>query len=304
MTSETELAIEPEIEPATAEIIALPTAAPLPAEPDQLAGLARKIGDLLGRVNEIGARYHTEAYEAWTAALATHARTLEDIKSREAAETKDLRLEAGRLLIEAKALVPAGTWLAWLAENVKRSQSDCYACMKMAGAVNPGRERAKERENTRERVQKHREGKRAAATAAKNDAVSVTRDPVTETTPEPDERNVEFYVRVVADQRVSKAPHADWKKRVMALIDECPGNPGFALAKIYKQLSPGDQALFRHGFEGRRRARGVRGSPERFARSRQALVETPRHSRSRADNAGRSHDQVPRAQQSEQICIR
>lgn len=237
MTSETELAIEPEIEPATAEIIALPTAARPPAEPDQLAGLARKIGDLLGRVNEIGARYHTEACEAWTAALATHARTLEDIKSREAAETKDLRLEAGRLLIEAKALVPQGGWSAWLEANVKRNRTDCYACMKMAGAENPGRERAKEKANTRERVQKHREGKRAAAAAvaATSAELSVTSTPVTDT--------------IAHQARAAAIPQDDVVAETIPTADAPSGEDEdhfWGLIDAYKNLSPKKQDTFRN----------------------------------------------------------
>jgi hypothetical protein len=99
----------------------------------------------------------------------------------------DKRLEAGRLLLAAKAQVPNGEFARWMEVNfghgrppgrTYRSRSDCYQCMRMAGADDPEKEREKEKADTRSRVQKHRDGKKAAA--ASIPTVSVTSGAVTD----------------------------------------------------------------------------------------------------------------------------
>jgi hypothetical protein len=163
--------------PATAEIIPLP-AANLPADLD---GLAREINAALDSEAKISAQFDNE----WEVEAKEHRRQQADIISRQKAATKDLRIEAGRLLIAAKEKVASGGWKAWVQESVNRSLSDCYACMKLAGATDPWREREKEKADTRDRVQKHRDAKRAEAAAAATSAASVTSSPVTDESGEP-----------------------------------------------------------------------------------------------------------------------
>lgn len=55
------------------------------------------------------------------------------------------RIEAGRALIEAKALVAAGQWRAWLGLNVNRSLRDCSRVMKIALAADPNAALSEER---------------------------------------------------------------------------------------------------------------------------------------------------------------
>jgi len=47
------------------------------------------------------------------------------------------RIIAGRELIEARKLVPAGTWNAWCKANIKRSRQDIARVMKLADAEDP-----------------------------------------------------------------------------------------------------------------------------------------------------------------------
>ena len=71
-----------------------------------------------------------------------------------------LRLLAGKELIEARALVEPGQWIAWCAANIKRSRSDIAAVMKLAADPEPEKalelERAKRAEGMRRvRADKH-----------------------------------------------------------------------------------------------------------------------------------------------------
>lgn len=141
--------------------------------PDSLGELAREINGILEREAEVGTRFDDELNKE----VEEHCRRCEDIALRKGDAIKDLRLEAGHLLIAAKTKVAPGEWRKWLRENIRRGVSDCYQCMKMAGADNPDKEREKEKADTRTRVQKHRDAKRAKAAK-----VSVT-PPVTDTPP-------------------------------------------------------------------------------------------------------------------------
>jgi Protein of unknown function (DUF3102) len=69
----------------------------------------------------------------------------------------NLRLEIGRLLIQAKEQVPHGEWANWYAENFPgRSMRDGQRCMKMAGADDPEAALAAEQKAAAERMQQHR----------------------------------------------------------------------------------------------------------------------------------------------------
>jgi hypothetical protein len=143
--------------------------------PENLDDLAREIKTILKNESVISARFNQELRET----QAKFSRDCENIESRKDAATRDLRIEAGRLLIAAKAKVDPGKWRQWLRDNINRSPSDCYQCMKVAGADDPEKEHEKQKTDTRSRVQKHRDTKRAkrAGDAAH---VSVT-PPVTDT---------------------------------------------------------------------------------------------------------------------------
>lgn len=144
-------------------------------QPTSLDELAREINDILGREKAI----IEDFAEREAAEVEEHRKMMASIATDKASAIEDMRLNAGRLLIEAQSQVEPGGWKKWVKANVKRSLSDCYQCMKVAGAADPEKERAKEKANTRERVQKHRDAKRAKATTT----TSVT-PPVTDENPE------------------------------------------------------------------------------------------------------------------------
>lgn len=72
-------------------------------------------------------------------------------KSKEAAS--NARIEAGKRLIEARAKVPEGKWLAWCKANVtQRKKADIAKVMKLAGAADPAAALEEERRAARERM--------------------------------------------------------------------------------------------------------------------------------------------------------
>jgi hypothetical protein len=132
--------------------------------PADLDGLAAEINALLAREDEALAPFEKEQDKADEAYEAQRS----EIQGRADAAVKDLRIEAGRPLIAAKAKVARGGWKEWVRTNIVagnrtyHSLSDCYACMKMAGAVDPEKERAKEKAGNRERKTRQRERERQA----------------------------------------------------------------------------------------------------------------------------------------------
>jgi hypothetical protein len=213
---------------ATAEIIPLPTA----NQPAPLAELAREINDILGRAAEAEQQLISEANAenaAFKIVVKAHQDKLGDIVQRVGTVINDLRLDAGRMLITAKEQVAPGGWKAWVRENVKRSRADCYQCMKMAGAADPGKERAQEKADTRERVQKHRDAKRAKAAAV---AASVT-PPVTDTSPA---APVTMPEKIVSAAPLASAPDPRIEEAEMPAQDELAGD-----REISEPASPGPE---------------------------------------------------------------
>jgi hypothetical protein len=132
-----------------------------PNLPETLDDLAREINAVLKNEDEIVERFDNEFKKVRKELELQLQSRGEEIASRKAVATKDLRIEAGRLLIEAKKKVAPGGWQHWLNKNIRRRFGDCCRCMKMAGADDPEKEREKEKANIRARVQKHRDAKRA-----------------------------------------------------------------------------------------------------------------------------------------------
>jgi hypothetical protein len=72
------------------------------------------------------------------------------------------RLNAGRALIEARDMVPAGQWEAWCNKNLEPSMRDIRKAMRMAGDPEPERALDRERAATRERMRALRAGRTCA----------------------------------------------------------------------------------------------------------------------------------------------
>lgn len=79
-----------------------------------------------------------------------------DLASKSSKKTEQHRLEAGRLLIEARQYVPSTKWQAWCKKWVKRSLGDIRKLMKMASSNDPEAALAAERDETRVRVNRKR----------------------------------------------------------------------------------------------------------------------------------------------------
>jgi hypothetical protein len=91
------------------------------------------------------------AFRRWTDAMASTDRN---------------RIEAGRLLIEARQRVLNGeeqglTWEKWCCRNIPRSQADIRKCMALASADDPQAALEQERAGTRQRMQNNRAHVRA-----------------------------------------------------------------------------------------------------------------------------------------------
>lgn len=123
-----------------------------------LDNLAAEIRALVERELEIG----TDEHRALVARYRHEAKELD-----ESFEPKrlPLRVERGRLLIEARKLVPARSWEKWCRANLCITQSDIRACIALAKAEDPIAAHETEKTKTRERVAKHRHAAKSAVTA-------------------------------------------------------------------------------------------------------------------------------------------
>lgn len=97
----------------------------------------------------------------------------------------DARINAGKLLIEAKGKVEAakkehGTFAVWCAANIKRSMPDIYRVMKLVGSDNPQAAREAEKAAAKERMTRKR-----AADAAATSANVRTLETINKATPKP-----------------------------------------------------------------------------------------------------------------------
>ncbi len=85
-----------------------------------------------------------------------------------ATEADQKTLEAAKLVGEARKRVDAGeasdpNWYSWAAKNIKLSQSRLRELQRIAKAEDPRKELERQRQMTRERVERHRENKKSAA---------------------------------------------------------------------------------------------------------------------------------------------
>lgn len=79
-------------------------------------------------------------------------------------DATDMRISAGKLLVEAKTKVLAKkadgedvTWKSWVAEHIERSYGDCNKCIKLLEAPDPAKAREDEKTAAREGMAKNRE---------------------------------------------------------------------------------------------------------------------------------------------------
>jgi Protein of unknown function (DUF3102) len=80
--------------------------------------------------------------EVWAASINKHF----DEAHKFGGKSEYHRLQAGRELIAARAVVEPGKWIEWCKANIKRGRSDIHQVMKMAGAPEPEKAAAAERE--------------------------------------------------------------------------------------------------------------------------------------------------------------
>jgi hypothetical protein len=91
----------------------------------------------------------------------------------------DARINAGKLLLEAKARVDAakkehGTFAVWCAANIKRSMPDIYRVMKLASSPDSAAAREEEKRKAKEAMAAKRASDKAIADAAKEAAKQST----------------------------------------------------------------------------------------------------------------------------------
>jgi hypothetical protein len=133
-----------------------------------------------------------ERHEAETNALVErHVKENIDLNERLKPQRLPLRVERGRLLLEARELVPKGTWEKWCDDNLRpkdtlyrplffenddtielMSQSDIRACMALARSDDPTAAHEEEKANAAERQRKSRANKRNKQTAVTGDDVT------------------------------------------------------------------------------------------------------------------------------------
>ena len=135
------------------------------------------------------------------------------------AKTDDLRILAGKNLLEAKGLVEAGeagrtTWKAWLAENIKRSERDCRKIMSIAASPDPAAALKKEQEKAREAMAASR-----ARSATKRANVSPEELPVMSSDVER-MRCAEIQAKALRETLVAITEH-DKRAQALDLVDKC-----------------------------------------------------------------------------------
>ncbi len=92
-------------------------------------------------------------------------------------EADEKTIEAAKLICEARKRVEAGEvgkikWETWARENIKLCDTRLRELQRIAKAKDPQKELERQREMTRERVERHREKKKSAA--LRNGGASVT----------------------------------------------------------------------------------------------------------------------------------
>jgi hypothetical protein len=97
--------------------------------------------------------------------------------ARYANEADEKMIEAAKLIREARKRVKAGeagkiTWKTWARENIKLCDSRLRELQRIAKAEDPRKELERQRQMTRERVERHRDNKKLAA--LRNGGASVT----------------------------------------------------------------------------------------------------------------------------------
>lgn len=90
--------------------------------------------------------------EAWAASINKHFDETHKLGGR----WEYHRLQAGRELVAARAVVDPGNWTKWCKANIKRGMRDIQQVMKMASAPDPEKAAAAEREDGAEKKRRLR----------------------------------------------------------------------------------------------------------------------------------------------------
>jgi hypothetical protein len=83
------------------------------------------------------------------------------------------RLQAGRELVAARAVIEPGKWEAWCKVNIKRGARDIRQVMKMASAPDPEKALAAERERAADGMKQIRDERRNVTPVAATEDVDL-----------------------------------------------------------------------------------------------------------------------------------
>jgi hypothetical protein len=138
------------------------------------------LDNLAAKIEELWLREYTIGNDERDALKERHAREYDELAASLEPQRLPLRVEQGRLLIEARKLVPARSWEKWCRNNIHvMSQSNIRVCLALAEAEDPVAAHEAEKAKVRERVAKHRAAAKSAVTGAAGDDVTAESPSVT-----------------------------------------------------------------------------------------------------------------------------